>query len=107
MATTVSEVLWLRWLLEDLQAPQRNPTALYCYNQAAIHIFMNPVFHERTKHIEMDCYFVREKVQAKEILTKKVSSENQVADIFTKALGKDRFKTLVDKLGIINLHAPT
>nr|GMC80266.1 Retrovirus-related Pol polyprotein from transposon RE2 [Ipomoea batatas] len=67
MAVTVSEILWLRWLLRDLCAPQSRPTTLFCDNQAAIQITTNPVFHERTKHVEMDCYFVRERVQSSEI----------------------------------------
>lgn len=67
MATTVSEVLWFRWLLTELDAPQDGPTIVLCDNNAARHITNNPVFHERTKHVEMDCYFVRERVESKEI----------------------------------------
>ncbi|KAL0399839.1 UNVERIFIED_CONTAM: Retrovirus-related Pol polyprotein from transposon RE1 [Sesamum radiatum] len=107
MAMTVSEIVWLRWLLTELQIPQMDPTTLFCDNQAALHIAMNPVFHERTKHVEMDCYFVRERVQSREIMPKKISSGGQLADIFTKALGKDRFRSLLVKLGIADLHAPT
>lgn len=69
MATTVSEILWMRWLLEILQVPQHGPTQFFCDNQAARHIANNPVFHERTKHVEMDCYFVRERVESEEIKT--------------------------------------
>ncbi|XP_021974345.1 secreted RxLR effector protein 161-like [Helianthus annuus] len=57
MASTVSEVLWMRWLLQELDIPPKGPTPLFCDNQAARHIANNPVFHERTKHVEMDCYF--------------------------------------------------
>ncbi|OMO87137.1 Integrase, catalytic core [Corchorus capsularis] len=107
MAVTVSELLWLWWLLTDLQSPQTEPTPLFCDNQAALHITANPVYHERTKHVEMDCYFVREKAQSREIAPRKISTCAQLADIFTKALGKDRFESLVFKLGVANLHAPT
>lgn len=58
MAGTVSEVLWLRLLLKDFDVMQPGPVMLFCDNQAAHHIANNPVFHERTKHIEIDCYFV-------------------------------------------------
>ncbi|CAH9126116.1 unnamed protein product, partial [Cuscuta epithymum] len=98
MAVTVSEILWLRWLLQDLTIPQKGPTSLYCDNQAARHIALNPVFHERTKHVEIDCYFVRERVATNEIQPMPVSTANQVADIFTKALGTDRFQFLRSKL---------
>lgn len=107
MAATVCEIVWLRWLLDDLQAPQRGPTLLHCDNQAARHIAHNPVYHERTKHVEMDCYFVREKVKSKEIEPCAISTANQVADIFTKALGSEQFRYLVGKLGVRNLHDPT
>lgn len=107
MASTVSELLWLRWLLQDIEAPQSHATTLYCDNQAAIHIANNPVFHERTKHVEMDCYFVRERVASGDISPRKIPTEDQVADLFTKALGTERFRFLVGKLGIRNLHAPT
>ncbi|XP_054812871.1 uncharacterized mitochondrial protein AtMg00810-like [Prosopis cineraria] len=67
IASTVSELIWLRWLMKELQAPQAKATPLYCDNQATLHIAMNPVFNKQTKHVEMDCYFVRERVQTGEI----------------------------------------
>nr|GFA09694.1 retrovirus-related Pol polyprotein from transposon TNT 1-94 [Tanacetum cinerariifolium] len=63
MATSVSEIIWDRWLLEGLDAAMVGPTPLLCDNQAAKHIANNPVFYERAKHVEMDCYFVRERVE--------------------------------------------
>lgn len=71
MATTICEVLWLRWLLRDLRADQLDPTPLYCDNQAARHIADNPVYHEHTKHVEMDCYFVRERLNKLLIFSQK------------------------------------
>ncbi|KAL0367073.1 UNVERIFIED_CONTAM: Retrovirus-related Pol polyprotein from transposon RE1 [Sesamum radiatum] len=107
MVVTVTEIVWLRWLLIELQTSQMDLTTLFCDNQAALHNAMNLVFHERTKHEEMDCYFVRERFQSREIMPKKISNGAQLADIFTKALGKDRFRSLLVKLGIADLHAPT
>ncbi|CAL1354242.1 unnamed protein product [Linum trigynum] len=74
MASTVSELFWLHWLLSDLGVTQTQPTRLYCDNQAALHIAANLVFHERTKHVEMDCYFVREWVLSRDIATLKIAS---------------------------------
>ena len=63
MANTCLELTWLRYILQDLKVSQKAPTSLFCDNQAALYIAANPVFHERTKHIEIDCHIVREKMQ--------------------------------------------
>ena len=108
MATTTSEIVWLRLLLQELGCEtMTKATKLFCDNQAATHIASNPVFHERTKHIEVDCHFVREKVQDKTIETPYIRSEDQLADIFTKALPKGAFQDMVNKLTFDNVFAPT
>ncbi|GKV24575.1 hypothetical protein SLEP1_g34168 [Rubroshorea leprosula] len=107
MASTVSELLWLKGLLKTLGVDTFQPMQLHCDNQAAIHIATNPVFHERTKHIKLDCHFIRHWIQVGLIKTSHVRSNLQVADIFTKALGGDQFQFLLRKLGITDLHAPT
>ncbi|XP_078161792.1 wall-associated receptor kinase 2-like [Carex rostrata] len=88
MASTASELIWIKQLLTDMKMEHKGAMKMYCDNQAARHIASNPVFHERTKHIEVDCHFVREKVQAGEIETPFVKSKEQLADVFTKALDK-------------------
>ena len=107
MATSVSEIIWVRWLLEELDATMIGPTPLLCDNQVAKHIANNPVFHEWMKHVEMDCYFVRERVERKEIEPIHINSKQQVADLLKKPLDSHSLQTLLVKLGIRNLHAPT
>lgn len=107
MVSTVSEIMWLRWLLEDLEAPQSGPTSLYCDNQAVRHIVNNLVFRERTKHVEMYCFFVCERIESGQVQTCVISNTNQVADIFTKPLDTDKFYYLFSKFGIRDLHVPS
>ena len=79
-----------------------------CYdNQVVLHIARDPVFHEWTQHIEINCHFVQECIVSIKLETSDVSSKNQLANIFTKVLRKQQFHFLVVKLHIVNLHAPT
>lgn len=99
MAAAASEIVWLRLLLEELgHSLTGKPTKLFCDNQAAIQIASNPVFHERTKHIEVACHYIREKVLDRTIETPYLQSSDQLADIFTKALSKGDFQKFADKL---------
>ncbi|XP_042988864.1 uncharacterized mitochondrial protein AtMg00810-like [Carya illinoinensis] len=105
LAQTSCELIWVISLLKDFGITHTKPAILYCDNQSALHITKNLVFHERTKHIELDCHFVREKVLAKVIHPVHISSKFQLADIFTKALGSAPFKFLLSKMGILNIYA--
>ena len=107
MAGTCCELTWLQYLFADLHMPISRLAVLHCDNQAALRIAANPVFHERTRHIEMVCHFIRDKILNGSVSTRYVGSLQQLADIFTKALGKDKFKALLCKLGVLDIHSPT
>ena len=107
MAAASKEIRWLIQLIVDLGVSVAKPVLFYCDSQAAIHIASNPVFHERTKHIERDCHFVRDAAKARLILFRHVSTKDQLADILTKALGRPQFDHLLSKLEVQNLHSPT
>jgi len=106
MASATSEVVWICNLLLSLGLSVLM-ARFHCDNQAAIHIANNPVFHEQTKHIEVNCHFVRERILSRVITPQYTPSTEQLVDIFTKALGQRQFHYLMGKLGIANLHAPT
>ena len=105
LTDTTSELLWLRWLLKDLGVSTSFVTPLYCDNQSVIHIAHNDVFHERTKHIEIDCHFIRYHLVHGALKLILVSSKDQLADIFTKSHPKGRLHTLVDNLKLVS-HPP-
>lgn len=106
MAQGVCEILWLKRILEELQLPMTLPMKLYCDNKAAINISQNPVQHDRTKHVEIDRHFIKEKVDTGLICMPFVSSQ-QVADILTKGLFRPNFEFLVSKLDMLDIYAPT
>lgn len=99
-ASAVNQAIWLRKMLKDLGHEQIEATKIMCDNSSAVSISKNPVFHGRTKHIKIKFHFIREVQQSNEVMLIHCSSEEQLADIFTKPLPKERFETLRQMIGI-------
>jgi histone deacetylase 1/2 len=86
LGDATTELIWVQSLLQELGVVQVRPPVLWCDNIGATYLSANPVFHARTKHIEVDFHFVRERVSQKQLQIRFISSKDQVADIFTKPL---------------------
>ncbi|KAL5745562.1 hypothetical protein ACOSP7_026708 [Xanthoceras sorbifolium] len=105
MSSACSEIVWLRGLFAELGFPQIAPTPLHADNTSAIQIAANPVFHERTKHIEVDCHSIREAYDAHIISLPHITTKLQTADVFTKALSSYQPQFLVNKLMLLDRPA--
>ncbi|KAK4387628.1 Retrovirus-related Pol polyprotein from transposon TNT 1-94 [Sesamum angolense] len=103
-AATSNQAIWLRRILEDIGDKQEEPTTIYCDNKSAIAITKNPVQHSRTKHINIKYHSLREATTRGEIELKYCSTEEQLADIFTKALPQNKFEELRMKIGVCHKH---
>lgn len=103
----ICEVLWQRLLLQDLGYSSRQSIRLYCDSKAACDSAHNLVQHDRTKHVEVDKFFIKEKLEAKIIDLPKIRSEDQLANVLTKAVSNKLFSKFVDKLGKCDIYAPT
>ena len=100
------EAIWLKRLLKDLQVEVSDPTTIYCDNLSSIHLAKNPVFHARTKHIEVHYHFVRERVLSSEVELQYVPTDRQTVGIFTKPLGLDKLRHFSGALGLRHLDMP-
>ncbi|PNX81870.1 retrovirus-related Pol polyprotein from transposon TNT 1-94, partial [Trifolium pratense] len=106
LAAATRELQWISFLIQDLAQTCVRQPVLYCDSQSAMHIAANPVFHERTKHLDIDCHIVRLKVQEGLMRLLLVPSAFQVADSFTKVPKPRSFYALVRKLGLVNIFNP-
>lgn len=100
MVFTTAELTWLTFLLRDIGVSLLKPSQLFCDNVSALHMSINPMFHARTKHVELDYHFVREKAAMGTLVTRFISYASQPADVLTKSLSKDAFVFFWAKLGI-------
>ncbi|KAK8942883.1 hypothetical protein KSP39_PZI008965 [Platanthera zijinensis] len=107
MSQGMCEGLWLRTVLHDLGFHVTSPFSLFCDNKATISITHNPVQHDKTKHIEVDRYFIKDHLDKKTIVTLFVHTKHQLTDVFTKNLGCDTFNDDIKKLGMTDIFRST
>jgi hypothetical protein len=92
--------VWLRKLLSDLFSFELEPTVIHCDNQSYIKLSENPMFHDRSKHIEMRYHYVQDIVQKNILSIRYVPTTEQTANILTKPLSLTKFVYFQDKLGV-------
>ena len=107
MSQGLSEMLWVRNLLSELKVLKDDCMNVWCDNKSAISIANNPVQHDRTKHVEIDRFFIKEKLDAGIIRIEHVSSGQQLADCLTKGLGAKECNLACDKMGMIDIYHPS
>ena len=106
VAHGICEALWVEKLLKELKVYNSPPIKLYCDNKSAISIAHNPVLHDRTKHVEVDKHFIREKIERGQICISYVPTTEQPADILTKGLPKKLFDDITSKLSMEDIFKP-
>jgi hypothetical protein len=107
VAKAIAEATWLRQLLQELHAPLRRATLVYCDNISTVYMSSNPVQHQRTKHVEIDLHFVRERVALGDLRVLQVPTSSQYVDIFTKGLPSSVFTEFRSSLNVYSHDAPT
>jgi histone deacetylase 1/2 len=104
LANATAEMIWIEALLKELGVKVRWPPRLWCDNLGATYLCANLVFHVRAKHIEIDFHFVREKVARRQLEIRFVSTKDQIADGFTKALGTRMFEKFRSNLNLVKIE---
>jgi hypothetical protein len=107
MALSLCEMMWLKRLLGELKVLRNETKRLHCDNVAAINIANNPVQFDRTKHVEIDRFFIKEKIDSGVLKLEYVKSCNQLADCFTKSLGPNENESICVKMGMIDIFRPS
>jgi hypothetical protein len=102
MALSVAEMIWLRSILVELEMNQGTQMKLWCDNKSTINIANNPVQHDKTKHVEIDRFFIKEKLNSGLLKLGHVATQEQVADYLTKGLNSLDLIRLCDKMGLMD-----
>jgi hypothetical protein len=101
-----SEVVWLRKLLAGLFDLELEVTCIFCDNQSCIKLSENPVFHDKSKHVEIKYHYIRDLVQKGVVKLQYIGTDEQIADVLTKPLSKVKFEYFRDKLGVVQKDFP-
>ena len=96
------ETIWMRKILVGLFNQRMDPTVIYCNNQSCIKLSENPIFHDRSKHIDIRYHHLRDHVARRIMLLQYISIEEQNADILTKVLLKCKFELHRDRIGVVD-----
>jgi hypothetical protein len=103
IANAAAELTWFKSILHELGLPSQHSPILWCDNIGATYLTSNPIFHARTKHIEIDFHFVRDQVCNKELMFQFISSKDQLADVLTKPLPPVKFRQVQLNLNVCGL----
>ena len=106
VAHGICEVVWIKRFLEELKITHPLPMKVYCDNKLAISIAHNLVLHDRTKHVEVDKHFIKEKLDSGLVCMPYIPTTEQVADILTKGLPKKQFENFIGKLAMEDIYKP-
>ena len=107
VANCVADSCWLRQLLTERRRPLTRATVVYCDNVSAVYLSSNPVQHQRTKHVEIDLHFVRDRVALGEARVLHVPTTSQFADIFIKGLPSTVFCDFRSSLNVLPSNVRT
>lgn len=103
LGSITCEIIWILKVLFELEVKDLIPVSVFCDNESTIKLALNPVFHERTKHFEIDLHFIREKISNGVIRLVKICSSEQTADILTKSLNVKQHDFLTKKMGVVDV----
>jgi len=105
MALSLCEMLWLKGFLNELHVLRNETMMLNC--DAAVNIANNPIQFDRTKHVDIDRFFIKEKLDSGVLKLKYVKSRSQLADCFTKGLGPSEVELSCSKMGMLDIFSPS
>ena len=102
LSQTTAEIAWLHSIFKEFGLTHKTPAIIWCDNAGAKQLLANPVFHNRTKHIEVDVHYIRDLIAQGLVEIRFVPTTEQTTDIFTKAVSIDKFRYLNSKLTIMS-----